>query len=149
MPDVQHDGYKFETMLSWKGGKTGVVQNDDAPEIQVATPVDFGGPAGRWSGEALLVAGLETCMMSTFLYFAERLKVHLEDFSSTAKAVMEMTQEGLRFTGIDVRIDAIVADGQSREKLASARIKEKLERYCPVSAVIKCPIGLTIDISTA
>lgn len=149
MSQKQSDTYEFETSLTWEGGKAGSIQAEDTPVVPVATPVDFGGPAGRWSGEALLVAGLETCMMSTFLYFAEKLKVHLQDFSSTAKAVMEMTQEGLRFTGIDVHIDAVVADGQSREKLASARIKEKLERYCPVSAVIKCPIGLAIDISTA
>ena len=139
--------YTFETALTWEGGKSGRLNTSRTPTLAVATPPAFGGPEGQWSGEELLVGAVQTCLMSTFIFFAERLKVNLDSYSGTAKGVMEQTQAGLRFTGIEVSIKAVVADEDSLKKIHSANLEKKLEKYCPVSAAMNCPVSLDLDIS--
>jgi len=62
----------FETELRWKEDKQADVSARDNPLLQVATPGEFDGPARTWCAEELLVACIESCLMSTFLYFADR-----------------------------------------------------------------------------
>jgi organic hydroperoxide reductase OsmC/OhrA len=53
--------------------------------IEVATPPEFnGGIAGIWSPEHLLVAAVNSCLMTTFLAVAENFKLGYEKFSSKA-----------------------------------------------------------------
>jgi organic hydroperoxide reductase OsmC/OhrA len=139
--------HTFETALTWKGGKSGHLNARQSPTVAVATPPAFGGPEGQWSPEELLVGAVQSCLMSTFIYFAERLKLNLDSYSSTANGVMEQTQAGLRFTGIDVNINSVVSDEQSLKKILSANLKEKLEKYCPISAAINCPVSIDLNIS--
>jgi len=144
MTKVRVNSYQYEVKLTWINGKVGLLKSEDAPELSVATPVEFGGPTGKWSPEKLFISSIQSCMMSTFFYFAERLKANVHSYSSIAKGIMSMTEEGFRFTQIDVRIEVKLADEQSQEKLTSANIEKKIEQYCPISAAINCPINLKI-----
>jgi organic hydroperoxide reductase OsmC/OhrA len=134
----------FETELRWKEGKQADLNARDNPLLQVATPPEFGGPARTWCPEELFVASIESCLMSTFLYFAERLDLSLTAYSSTCKGILNKTAKGLRFSGVEVRIDVAWEDDESLEKAASLRLKEKLEKYCPVSASLNCPVSIQI-----
>ena len=146
MTQVRSNSYKYEVELLWIGGKVGLLKSGNAPELSVAPPVEFGGPAGKWTPEKLFISSIQSCMMGTFLYFTEKLKVNMQSYGSTAKGIMNMTPAGLRFTQIDVHINAKTDDEQSHEKLISINMKEKIEKYCPVSAAVSCPINLTINI---
>jgi len=136
----------FETTVVWKQGKEGTVRARSHPALAIATPPEFGGPDGVWSPEELFVASVGGCLMSTFLYFAERFNVALEGYSSTSRGSLEKTRDSLRFTGIEVAIRVTVADEVAREKVAALRLKEMLEKYCPVSASLKCPVRLELSI---
>jgi organic hydroperoxide reductase OsmC/OhrA len=114
--------------------------------LTVATPPEFGGPEGVWSPEELLVASVESCLLSTFLYFADRFQVAFESYSSTSTGRVKKTTQGLRFTGIDVLITVIVPDDEAARRASALRLEEKLEKYCPVSASLNCPVRLVLEV---
>ena len=135
----------FETELRWQKGKQADLSARDNPSLQVATPPEFGGPARTWCPEELFVASIEGCLMSTFLYFAERFGLSLTAYSSASKGILNKTAQGLRFAGVEVRIEAAWEDDESLEKAASLHLREKLEKYCPVSASLNCPVSIQIE----
>jgi organic hydroperoxide reductase OsmC/OhrA len=139
----------FQTKLVWLGEQQCRVGARSNSDLTVATPPEFGGPESVWSPEELLVAAVESCLLSTFLYFANRFELDLVSYSSTCTGTMAKTSEGLRFTGIDVRIAVTVSDATAAKKAAALRLNEKLEKYCPVSAAIACPLQLVLEISVA
>jgi len=138
----------FEASVEWQEGRRGVITHEGKPPLPVATPPEFGGPPGVWTPEELLVASVASCLMSTFVYFADRFKVPFLSYSTTAKGRMEMTERGLRFTEIEVAITVGVGDAEAADKIAALRFEEKLEKYCPVSAAVNCPVRLRFSVST-
>ena len=64
--------HTFQTETVWRHERECRVSARDNPDLTVATPPEFGGPAGVWSPEELLVASVGSCLLSTFLYFAYR-----------------------------------------------------------------------------
>jgi len=136
----------FKTEIVWRQGRQFRLSARENPDLIAATPPQFGGPAGIWSPEELLVASVGGCLLSTFLYFADRFKVPLDSCSIASTGTLEKTSEGLRFTGIDVSIAVTVADEQAVERASSLRLKEKLEKYCPVSASLNCPVRLVLEV---
>ncbi len=82
--------------------------------------------------------------MSTFVYFVERFRLALAAYTSRAKATLEKTPQGLRFSGVEVRIDVTWVDRQSVERSASFSLKHLLDQYCPVSAALKCPVAIEV-----
>ncbi|MBN2578051.1 MAG: OsmC family protein [Pirellulales bacterium] len=139
--------HNFQTKTEWRHARECRVSARDNPDLTVATPPEFGGPEGTWSPEELLVASVESCLLSTFLYFVHRFGLALESYSSTSTGAMEKTSQGLRFTGIDVSISVVVADRDVVQKAASLRLKEKLEKFCPVSASLNCPVRIVFDVT--
>ena len=136
----------FETELTWREGKQAILSARDNPLLHVATPPEFGGPPGIWCPEELLVASVESCLMSTFLYFAERFDLTPAAYSSRAKVVLEKTSAGLRISGVEVCIDVVWADAGSLEKATSLQLKEKLDKYCPISASLNCPLSVQMKL---
>jgi len=134
----------FETGLIWKQGRQATLGARDNPALEVATPPEFGGPARTWCPEELFVASVESCLMSTFLYFVDRFQLSLARYSSRSKGILNKAADGLRFSGVESRIEVAWADAAARQKADSLRLKEKLEKYCPVSASLSCPVSIQI-----
>ena len=139
----------FETRTVWQQEKVFQVKVHDQPGLKVVTPPEFGGVEAEWTPEHLLVASVESCLLSTFLYFAERFKLSPCSYASTAEGTVEKTKEGLRFTAIDVSIRLTVADAKAAEKVSSLHIRDKLEKYCLVSASLGFPVRIDIDTDQA
>jgi len=135
----------FETELRWQKDKQADLSARDNPLLRAASPPEFGGPGRTWCPEELFVASIESCLMSTFLYFAERFGLSLTAYSSTSKGILKKTAQGLRFTGVEVRIKVAWEDDESLRKAASLRLKEKLEKYCPISASLNCPVSIQLE----
>ncbi len=139
--------HAYETAVIWTEGKEGRLRSREHPELAVAAPPEFGGPQGVWSGEELFVGSVAGCLMSTFLYFVELARLELASYVSASKGLMEKTQQGLRFSGIEVEISAAFADERSLRKALSMKLESKLERYCPVSNAVGCPVRLSLKLS--
>jgi organic hydroperoxide reductase OsmC/OhrA len=139
----------FTVNLAWDKDKEGTLTARKNPHLPVATPPDFGGPQGVWAPEELLVASVGSCLMSTFLYFAERFDVPVAAYSSVSAGSLAKTPAGLRFANIDVAIDATVPNEEAAKRAGALRLKEKLEQYCPVSTSLNCPVRVTLDLRSA
>lgn len=122
------DMHTFQTETVSRHGQECRVSARDNPDLNVATPPEFGGPSGVWSPEELLVASVESCLLSTFLYFVHRFELVFGAYSSKSTGTMEKTSRGLRFTSIDVSITVTVPDANVAKKASALRLKEKLEK---------------------
>jgi len=139
--------HTFQVETVWRHDRECRVSARGNPDLTVATPPEFGGPEGIWSPEELLVASVGSCLLSTFLYFAYRFELPFESYSSRSTGTIEKTSQGLRFTGMDVSIAVTVPDDEAVERASSLRLKEKLEKYCPVSASLNCPVRLALQVT--
>ena len=139
--------YRYGTGVTWRRGKEGEIHTEGKPALKVATPAEFGGPAGIWSPEELLVGSVASCLMNTFLYFIERLEIRLASYESRATGTMEKTPDGLRFTAMEVAIVVKVERESDYEKALG--IEKKLEKYCPVSTALNFPVRLRLELAIA
>jgi organic hydroperoxide reductase OsmC/OhrA len=137
--------YTYEANTAWQRGKEGRIHVAGRPEIDVATPPEFGGPSGVWSPEQLFVASVDSCLMSTFLFFAEKSAIRICSYDSTTVGRMDKTPDGLRFTAMDVNITVGVDADSDLEK--AARLQSKLEKYCPISTSLRCPVTLHLKVT--
>ena len=135
--------WEFATELSWNSGKKGRLKAGNIPEIEVATPPEFGGPPDIWSPEDLLAGAVNSCIMTTSLYFLERSGIELLSYDSRATARVEKSKEGLVVTGVTVEVEISVADEANIEK-AYATV-EKAEKSCLISKSLRCEVSLKVS----
>jgi organic hydroperoxide reductase OsmC/OhrA len=140
--------HTFQVETVWQHDRESRVRARDNPDLTVAAPPEFGGPQRTWSPEELLIASVGSCLLNTFLYFADRFELRLGSYASTSTGTMEKTSQGLRFTGIDVSIAVTMLDDDSARRASSLRLKEKMEKYCPVSASLNCPVRLVLEMAS-
>lgn len=136
--------HAFESSIIWRGGKAGVVKMSGRPDVEFATPPDFGGPGGYWSPEDLFLASVNSCILTTFTYFAERFGILFEGYESGIKGEVELVGGKFAFTKITVTPRVYIADGAQTPKVQDALAKS--EKYCLISASIKTPITVTPQI---
>jgi organic hydroperoxide reductase OsmC/OhrA len=72
---------------------------DGKPNVDVATPADFGGHEGVWGPEDLFAAAVNCCIMTTFLYYQAKEGVELVSYRSSAEGILEFGDEGLVLHG--------------------------------------------------
>jgi organic hydroperoxide reductase OsmC/OhrA len=131
----------FENRVAWRQGKTGVTQIGGRPDIEIATPPGFDGPDGYWSPEDMFLASINACLMTTFLYFAERSGISFESYESGIRGDVELVDGKFVFTRITVTPQVIIADESIRQKVGVTLNRSK--KYCLISASVKTPI--TVD----
>jgi organic hydroperoxide reductase OsmC/OhrA len=131
--------YFYETHLYWKGRRRGLVEVAELPPITTSAPPEFQGEPGYWTPEHLLVAALESCLMTTFLAIAEQSRLEVVSYRSSTLAKLESVEgAGLGFTRILVRPIVKVRNEQDREK--ARRIFDKAEKNCFVSGALSVPV---------
>lgn len=136
--------WTYETDVNWTEGKQGTAQAANKAPIPLSTPPEFGGPDGFWTPEDLLANAVASCIMTSALFFIDRAGVELQSYRSRAKAVMEKTGGGLVITAIHVEIQAQAKQPEQAEALKKAI--EQAEKTCPVSALLKCPVELSVTV---
>lgn len=137
--------WKYNTTLAWTSGKEGTLQADGKPAISVATPPEFGGPKDIWTPEDLLTGAATSCVMTSFLFFAEKAGVKLRSYTSRATGTMEKTPQGMAITGIAIEVTVGLEDPAQEPAIRKAM--ERAEQTCPISHSLKCPVALALHVS--
>ena len=130
----------YEVSVDWlntrMGNLTSPVLNTN---IEVATPPEFnGGIAGIWSPEHLLVAAVNSCLMTTFLAVAENFKLGYEKFSSKAIGKLEKVDGKFLISEIELVPQLIILSEDDKEK--AEKVLHKSEAACLISNSIKATI---------
>ena len=130
----------YEVSLEWdserKGTMTSPVLNNS---IEVATPPEFPkGMAGIWSPEHLLVAAVNSCLMTTFLAIAENSKLNYSAFSSKAVGKLEVVEGKYMISEITLMPTLTISAEDQKER--AGRVLQKSEAACLISNSVKSTI---------
>jgi peroxiredoxin-like protein len=107
--------------------------------IEVATPPEFAkGMLGIWSPEHLLVAAVESCLMTTFLAIAENSKLALESFESNAVGKLEMVDG--KYMMSEITLSPVVEIENEADRERAERILAKSDVACLISNSVKSKI---------
>lgn len=141
--------WRFGVTLRWEDGNKGTLAASGKPPLPIAPPPEFRGPEGLWSPEELLVASVNSCVMTTFLYYAGKERIALSTYQSDAEGTVVYEGGSLRFEKIVVRPMVQVSSEADREKVGPAL--ELAERKCLVSNSLQAEVEVhpRIEISMA
>ena len=135
---VKSKQFIYETGLKWVGGRDGLLTSKDKPSIEVSTPPEFKGHPGFWTPENLLVASVNICVMTTFLYYAEKKKFKFLSYESSVRGVLERVKNEFMFSVIEVKPEILVASEDDVEKAQS--LLEISERNCFISNSLRSKV---------
>jgi peroxiredoxin-like protein len=132
--------YHYEVNLNWESDRKGTISSPVLnSNIEVATPPEFTkGIPGIWSPEHLLVAAVNSCLMTTFLAIAENFKFDFIHFESNANGTLEKVDG--KFMMSEVVLSPVLTIAPDADKEKAIRILEKSEAACLISNSVKAKI---------
>lgn len=135
--------------VRWTGGKQAVASSPDGlPELEVASPPQFGGPGGRWSPEHFYVGAAASCWLTTFLAVAEMSKLDVAEVEVSGEAIVERGDDRLySIPRIVLRPRVALRREQDRDR--ANRLIRKAEEVCLVSRSMRTTIELEPDVAVA
>ena len=139
----------YRVDLEGEGPKTGRLRSPDSlPSLEVASPPQFGGPAGVWSPEHLFVASIASCLMTTFRAIAEMSGLEVVEYSDSASGKLEKGDDHLySITEVTLRPRVVIADPAQVGR--AARLIDKAEKACLISRSVAAVIHLEPQVIVA
>jgi len=136
--DVRSKIFTYEVTVEWRGEKKGAAICEGKPDLEIATPPEFKGHPGIWSPEDLFVEAVNSCIMTTFLSFIERMGLELASYRSLAVGKLERGSEVFSFTEILVR--PVIGLRKEEDRAKAAELIERAEANCLISNSIKARV---------
>ncbi len=130
----------YEVSVAWMADRKGILSSPELEStIEVVTPPQFPkGIEGIWSPEHLLVAAVNSCLMTTFLSVAENSKLEFKSFTSKATGKLEKVDGKLMISEIILHPVLEIADDKQKEK--AERVLQISEKNCLISNSVKSEI---------
>lgn len=134
------NAFQYEVKVNWESDRKGILSSPVLDEIiEVATPPEFTkGMVGIWSPEHLLVASVNSCLMTTFLAIAENFKFDFIHFECNATGTLEKI-EG-KFMMTEIIVSPVITITPEADKEKALRILHKSEAACLIANSIKSKI---------
>jgi organic hydroperoxide reductase OsmC/OhrA len=136
--------FVYRTKILWREARRGMLSSLSKPDIEVATPPEFRGHAGIWTPEDLFVAAVNSCVMTTFLYYADKEAVEFLRYESEAEGILETVGKHLAFSRITVRPTITVGMHTHREKIEA--LMRLSEEACLISNSIKSQVEVNAEV---
>jgi organic hydroperoxide reductase OsmC/OhrA len=137
------ESHDYDVEVTNTGVKTGVLAapGDGLSTIEVASPPEFGGPAGVWSPEHLFVAALSVCLMTTFRAVAEASGLDILDYTDRSSGHLQRGEDRrYSFDKVTLRPRVVIDDESKVER--TIRLLHKAESVCLVSRSVASEIVL-------
>ena len=143
MPEV-HSSYPVS--VRWEGEHRGLATSvDGLPDLPVASPPAFGGPAGVWSPEHLFVLAAATCWMTTFLAVARNSKLEFGAVDCPGTGTLEKGDDRrFSISRIVLRPRVTILKEEDRER--TMRLIEKAEAACLISNSMKSTVTIEAEV---
>ena len=136
--------FTYRTEVRWTEARKGMLSAPGKLLIEVATPPEFKGHPGKWTPEDLLVASVNVCMMTTFLYYAEKDGLEFSSYKSSAEGTLEKTEKGLIFSLIEILPRISVTSEKDIKRVGS--LLEVSEANCLIAQSLKSKVVVTPQI---
>jgi organic hydroperoxide reductase OsmC/OhrA len=137
------DSHDYQVLLTGTGPMTGYLESvkDALPQLEVASPPEFGGPKGTWSPEHLFVASISACLMTTFHAIAHNSGLEILEYQDNATGHLQRGENRLfRIDRVTLRPRVVVADESSIPK--ATRLLEKAETACLIRRSVTSKVDL-------
>jgi len=138
--------FVYKNSIEWEEQKKGILYSDGKPGFKVSSPPEFKGHAGIWNPEELFIASVNSCIMTTFLYYAERKNLEFISYKSEAEGTIELVENKFVFTEIKIRPFIIIKNSSDIEK--AKELIEFSEKNCLISNSIKPKVSVIALINT-
>ncbi|MDA8962576.1 OsmC family protein [Pseudomonadales bacterium] len=125
MKDLPHH-YAITSELNNDGQVS--LETNNAPKMVINAPPEFGGPAGNWSPETLLVASVASCFLLTFRALASASKLDWQSFLCDVSGRLDNVNKVLQFPEFTITANLIVDNPSDIEK--AERLLKKSEDSC-------------------
>jgi len=134
--------YNYHASAHWEVHEHGIVRaGEDIPHtFTFSSPPEFGGDAGVWTPEHLLLAAVASCFVATFRGVSRASKLDFQSIDVVVEGLIEKQDGSLRFTKVTVR--PRVAIFQEGERERTLRLLEKAERVCLIARSLSSTIAL-------
>jgi len=141
---VKSKKFKYKTYIKLNSSGEGIVGSEDRTSIKLSAPVEFGGMPGLWTPEDLLVASVNACLMTTFLFYTKKRGFNFESYESSVEGTIELVDMQYKFTEIKIMPKVIV---KSREDIkAVKKLLEISKKSCLISNSLKSEVILESEI---
>lgn len=134
----------YKNSIKWQSEKRGLLLSSGKPDIEVATPPEFRGHPGIWTPEDLFVASVNGCIMTTFLYYAEKENLEILSYESQAQGVLERIESQFIFTEIILKPSVSVK--KDSDILKANNLFGLVEKKCLISNSIKSKVEVIPEI---
>ena len=130
----------YDVNVQWIADRKGIINSSVLTDkIEVATPPEFAkGMPNIWSPEHLLVAAVNSCLMTTFLAIAENSRLEFISFNAKAIGKLETVEGKYMISEIELLPTVVIANEADKEK--AQRVLLKSEKACLISNSIKSTI---------
>ena len=130
----------YSVNVNWEKDRIGLMSSPGLQSfIEVATPPEFaGGVQGIWSPEHLLVAAVDSCLMTTFLAIADNSKLQFSNFESYAIGKLEKIDG--KYLISEIVLSPVLTIQKHDETEKAIRVLQKAEAACLISNSVKASI---------
>ena len=145
MAEIKSKAFIYKNSIEWEDQRKGIISSEDKPSFGVAAPPEFKGHVGIWNPEDLFIASVNSCLMTTFLHYAERNKLEFISYRSEAEGTLEMLENKFIFTEIKVKPFIIVKN--SSDIKSAKELIGLSEKNCLISNSIKSRVIVMPEIN--
>jgi organic hydroperoxide reductase OsmC/OhrA len=135
-----YKSFRYRNSLAWSTGRRGRMSAPGKPEMDVGSPPEFKGEPGVWAPEELLVGALNTCLMLTFVSFAQNKGLQFVAYESAAEGLLENVDGKYRIAEVSVQ-PSLALKSQADLEVARA-IMDEVEENCFISNSIVAKVKL-------
>jgi organic hydroperoxide reductase OsmC/OhrA len=130
--------HAYRVSAWWTSGRTGLAKCDSAPNaIHFSEAEEFGGLAGRWTPEQLLLSALAACFTTTFEEVARAAKFPYTDLEVEVEGTARKDKLECSFSEIVMRPRLMV---QSEEELDEGMdLLRRAKSLCLIGRAISVP----------
>lgn len=133
----------YSTSISLAGPKKGVVFIRDVVECEVSLPAEFGGIWGKVNPEEIFITSINACLMMSFLFFAEKHRIPITSYDSTASTSFK-TFEGKKVLSeitLEVSLSSRAERSKVEETLRLAKQHSPVLNSVSIPVVVHCSIN--------
>ena len=143
-PVIIHKSHSFASTLEWTGERTWTAKSPSCADILGGPPVVFGGSDDRWSPEALMLASVNTCHLSSFTGYAKRKGFEFVSYTSEIEGLLEFVDTTYRFTKMVIR-PRLVVKSESEIETAKQHLSRAHE-LCFMGNSVKAEVILEPEV---
>lgn len=137
---------KYEVELTWDGETGGEAHIGSFPALRLDMPVDFGGKGKFPCPDELFFSAVGGCLLTTFLYFKEKLRLHLRGLQVSVKGAVDLIgKKRYQIMGIEALIKV---ETDENERLKAKECAELARDYCHITRSLEpsFPIKISAEI---